>query len=402
MTIDLERARGETPAVRNLIHFNNAGASLMPEPVVDSVVNHLRLESQIGGYEASNRELAKIEDTYSAIATLLNCQREEIAIVENATRAWDMLFYSLPFKAGDRILTAGSEYCSNYIAYLQVKKKYGVAVEIIPDDEYGQVCVDALTNMIDERVKLISVTHVPSAGGLVNPAKEIGKVANAAGIPYLLDACQSVGQMPVDVKEIGCDFLSSTGRKYLRGPRATGFLFVKAERLQSLEPPFLDIHAADWTSKDSYQTRADARRFENWETNYATKIGLGVAVRYALGWGLDRIQQRVVCLAESLRAKLSNLPGVFVTDQGVNKCGIVCFAAPEHDLRPVQKALLDKNVNVHVSSGEANRLGLDSRGIKEVIRASVHYFNDEREVDSFCQSLSAVLMESQRRRVTPC
>jgi len=297
--IDVARARRETPGCEDVLHFNNAGAGLMPEPVLAAVIAHLQLEAHIGGYEAADRQVEAVEHVYDAAAQLFGCSRDEIAVVENATRAWDMAFYSLPLRPGDRILTAQAEYASNYIAYLQIARKTGVRVEAVPGDESGQLSVEALRTMIDEHVKLIAVTHVPTNGGLVNPAAAIGRVAREAGIPYLLDACQSVGQMPIDVAAIGCDMLSTTGRKYLRGPRGTGLLYVRRGFLDQLEPPFLDMHAATWTDRD---------RFERWEMTYAGKLGLGVAIDYALGLGLEAIQARVCSLAQALRAGLAAQP----------------------------------------------------------------------------------------------
>ena len=385
---DLARARRETPGCANVIHFNNAGAALMPQPVVDAVVGHLQLEAAIGGYEAKKREVEAVERVYEAAASLINCTPHEIAFIENATRAWDMAFYAIPLKSGDRILTAKSEYSSNYIAYLQVAQKTGAVVEVIPNDEHGQTSVDALRNMIDDRVKLISTTHVPTQGGLVNPAAAIGKVAREAGVLYLLDACQSVGQMPMDVKEIGCDILSTTGRKYLRGPRGTGFLFVRRELIEQLEPPFLDLHAATWVADDRYEIRGDARRFENWEMYYAGKAGLGVAIDYAMSWGLPPIWTRVRKLAEQLRSQLVALGSVTIHDLGIERCGIVTFNVKGIGAAEVQRRLAESHINVSVALEESSRLDLVERRLPELVRASVHYYNSEDEIERFCDAVA--------------
>lgn len=384
INFDLARARRETPGCENVLHFNNAGASLMPEPVLNAVVSHLQLEAAIGGYEAKNRELEAVEHVYDAAARLINCTPGEIAFIENATRAWDMAFYAIPFKAGDRILTAKCEYSSNYIAYLQMAQRTGAIVEAIPNDEHWQLSVAALRNMIDDRVKLISITHVPTQGGLVNPAVEVGAVAREAGVLYLLDACQSVGQMPMDVKEIGCDILSTTGRKYLRGPRGTGFLYVKRDLIEQLEPPFLDLHAATWVADDRYEIRSDARRFENWEMYYAGKVGLGVAIDYALSWDVPATWTRIRTLADLLRSQLTALGNVTIHDLGIERCGIVTFNVKGITAEEVQKRLAEMGINVSVSSVESGRLDLGERNIPQLVRASVHYYNSEDEIERFC------------------
>ncbi len=387
MPIDVGRARAETPGCANVIHFNNAGASLMPRPVVDTVLDHLRLEASIGGYEAQERVEPALEGVYDSIAALLGAHREEIAVVENGTRAWDMAFYSLPFNPGDRILTSAAEYASNYIALLHVARRTGATIDVVPGDPTGQVSVEALEGMIDSRVKLISLTHVPTNGGLVNPARAVGAVARRAGIPFILDACQSAGQMPLDVGEIGCDMLSANARKFLRGPRGIGFLYVRRGFLEGLEPPTLDTHAATWVSRDRYEIRPDARRFETYENSAALKLGLKAAVDYAMGWGIEAIRDRARSLASMLRQRLASLPGVTVRDLGAEKCAIVTFTVEGRAPEEIKRTLLARRINVTVTTAPMARLDMDARGLTSMVRASVHYYNTEDEIERFCAAL---------------
>lgn len=392
MTFDITRARAETPGTRHVMHFNNAGAGLMPAPVLDAVMAHLKLESEIGGYEAAAINQALRERTYQAVATLLNAEPDEIAIVENASVAWLMAFHAMlrHLKPGDKIITVEAEYASNYISYLQARETHGVDVVVAPSDASGSVDIKVLENLIDDRVKLISVTHVPTNGGLVNPVEAIGRIARAAGIYYLLDACQSAGQIPLDVEKIGCDALSVTGRKYLRGPRGTGFLYVRKSRIAELEPTFLDLHAARWTSRDTFEILPTAKRYENWEFSIAGVIGLGVAVDYALDWGMEAIHQRVTGLAGTLRGSLAGIPGVTVTDIGDEKCGITTFTKAGVASLEIKAALAKKRINVSVSGRGSTLIDMDKRGLADVVRASVHYYNDEDEIARLCEAVDAL------------
>lgn len=388
---DFHRARRDTRACNELLHFNNAGASLMPAPVSDSLRAYIREEELGGGYETAEAQAGALDNFYTASAKLLNCDETEIGFIENATRAWDMVFYAFEFAPGDRILTTVSEYGSNVIAYLQQARRYGVEVVFIPDDAHGQIDTKALEAAIDERTKLISISHIPTGGGLVNPAAEVGGIARSANVPYLLDACQSVGQLPLDVEQLGCTMLTGTGRKYLRGPRGTGLLYVRQDWIERLQPPLLDQHAAVLTSASTYEIRGDAKRFENWEQPFAGKAALGVAIDYALSWGLDSIWDRVQSLATTLRSQLSALDGVTVVDQGQTQCGIVTFTVDSKSATDIMAALRVRRINVSVSSGSGNLVSYDRRGLKETVRASVHYFNTDDEIERFVEVLDSLI-----------
>jgi selenocysteine lyase/cysteine desulfurase len=386
----LDRLRRDTPLEAGRIHLNNAGSSIMPTPVADAVLGHLRREMAIGGYEAAAEAQPRLEALYDSLARLLNCHPDEIAFVENATRAWDMAFYSLPFKAGDRILTAEAEYASNVIAYLQMAKNRGVVLDVVPNDESGQISVEALARMIDERTKLIAISHVPSQGGLVHPAADVGRIARAAGVPFLLDACQSVGQMPVDVEALGCDMFSGTGRKFLRGPRGTGFLYVRRAWIEKLEPPFLDLHAATWTVRGTYEVRSDARRFENWESYIAGRLGLAAAADYALAIGLPAIRERVYALAARLREDLAAIPRVRVHDLGRERCGIVTFTIDGLTCAEVKAVLASERINCSVAPAEYARFDFGRRGLTDAVRVSPHYFNTDAELNRFIEVVGGI------------
>ncbi len=379
--IDLDRIRAETPATACRAYLHNAGAALMPAPVLAAQIHHLELEAEIGGYAAAARESERLEGVYDSVARLLNAAPDEIALVENATVAWQMAFYSQKFRPGDRILTAEAEYAANYVAFLQMVRRTGAEIAVVPSDKTGALDTAALEAMIDERVKLIAVTWVPTNGGLTNPAAEIGRIARRHGIPYLLDACQAIGQLPVDVRAIGCDMLSATGRKFLRGPRGTGFLYVRRALLEGMEPPVIDHYAAPWVARGEYRLRDDARRFETWENNYAARAGLGVAVDYALAVGLDAIAARNRMLAGRLREGLARIPGAVVRDLGREPSAIVSFTLEGQDPRRFVARAEAAGITIGASDAASTRIDAEKRGLSSVVRASPHYYNTEMEID---------------------
>ena len=380
--IDVARVRADTPGCHDVAHFNNAGAALPTREVLDTVIEHLELEARVGGYMAADLVADRSTAVYASVASLVGASADEVALVENATRAWDMVAYALgaSFSPGDRVLTSQAEYASNVIGLLQLAARTGASVEVVPDDDSGQLSVDALASMLDERVRLVAMSWIPTQGGLVNPAAAVGAVTRAAGVPYLLDACQAVGHLPIDVGTLGCDFLSATGRKYLRAPRGTGLLYVREDWIERLDPPFLDVHAAQWAPGDRVVARADARRFESWERSVANQLGLGAAVDYALALGLEAIHDRVVGLAVALREQLAPIPGLALHDRGVERCGIVTFAVDGVDEYELAASLRAQQINISVSTIDFARYDFEARGLTAVARASVHYYNTDDEL----------------------
>jgi len=379
--MDIEAIRRDTPGTANRVHLNNAGAALLSRRTLRTMTAHLELEAAIGGYEAADRERDRIDATYANIARLIGGDPDEVALFDNSTHAWNAAFYSMTFAPGDRILTGRAEYGSNVLAYLQIARRTGAEVVVVPNDESGQLDTSALSELIDDRTRLVGVSHVPTSGGLVNPAAEIGRVCRAAVVPFLLDATQSVGQFPVDVAELGCDMLTATGRKFLRGPRGTGFLWVRREALDHLEPYVSEIASATWDGKRGFTWRDGARRFETWEVSYANALGLSTAVEQALEIGMEDIGMRAIELGTLLRDRLDALPGVTTYDLGLQRCAIVTAKVDGVSTADVAAALGARGVNVTTTVAAHTQFDTEDRGVHPLVRLSPHYYNTEAELD---------------------
>lgn len=387
--LDHQRVRDETPGVGSgAVFLDSAGSSLPPRVVTDTVVAHLQREAQIGGYRAASERLDDLARVKEVIAELINATPSGIALSDSATRAWADFFYSVPLRAGDRILLSGADYASNAIAALQYARSHGATVEYIPSDAHGQLDLDAMAKMIDERVALVSLLHAPTNGGLVNPVAEATTLAHSVGALVLLDACQSAGQLPLDVDTLGVDALSVTGRKWLRGPRGTGFLYIRPELAMSMEPGRLDLHSAQWVSAEEYQLLPDARRFEFWEHDTAARLGLGAAVRYLLDLGQANVYTAVEERASYLRDALTETPGVTLRDLGVERSGIVSFTVDAIDPVQVRDRLADQDITVTVSRRGSTLMDMTARSLDAVVRASPHYFVAFDELDRFVAAVA--------------
>jgi cysteine desulfurase/selenocysteine lyase len=390
-SIDISDVRADTPGCEHVIHFSNAGSSLPTSQALEAQIDYLRLEASSGGYEAMADAASNLDNFYSAAGALLNCSPHEVSFVSGASEAWWRAFLAVDLKPGDRVLVGSTEFQSAPFGLMQARNR-GVVVDVIPNTRTGQVDVSALESMLDGSVKLVGLTQIAMSNGLVNPAAQVGAIVAQSDALYLLDACQAVGQMPVDVKDIKCDFLTATGRKWMRGPRGTGMLYVRDSIVGDLiDPVFVHGRSALWDSTNTYRPLAGSARFELGEANHSGKVGLGVAIDYALRLGLDAIADRVGSLADQMRIQLEMVPDVRVTDIGPDLCGIVTFTTEALPVSEVSHELRQRGINTSSPGASNSRWMFESMGVDEIVRASPHYYNTEEEVDVFVRALREVL-----------
>ena len=390
--IDIEKIRAETPGIDFSTHLLACGSSLMPQRVVDVILEHTQLEALMGGYEAESKKIDDLNKIYEVVAEHIGANSNEIALMENSTVAWSHAFYALPLKSGSRILTSEAEYAANYVAFLQRAKRDNLTIDIIPSDQNGTLDTNALEAMVDERVGLIAISWIPTNGGLVNPAEGVGKVAKKYNIPYLLDACQAAGQMQIDVNKIQCDFLSATGRKFLRGPRGTGFLYINEKWLGTIEPVMIDHFGAPWVEKNFYELREDARRFETWENSYALRAGLGEAIKYAEEIGIDLIHERVQLLAKFNRDLLSDIKNIQLRDIGSEQCGIISFSIDEkNDPKEIVDQMSEAGFAIGLVDPESTLIDSERRNLPTLLRMAPHYYNTEDEIEKAVKQVSLLL-----------
>jgi len=390
---DLARWRTDTPGCTGLVHLNNAGAALVPRPVRDAVLGHLALEEELGGYEAAEAQVEPIRRGYADVARLLGANPRNIALVQNSTVAFAQAISAFDLASGDVIVTSRSDYASNQIMYLSLARRRGVEVVRAPDAPEGGVDPEAVRKLVARRrPALVALTWIPTNSGLVQPVEAVGRICREADVPYLIDGCQAVGQMPLDVGRLHCDYLAATARKFLRGPRGLGFLYVSDRILGAGAHPLLvDMHGATWTDTDAFELTPDARRFETWEFAHALVLGLGAAAHYALEVGLDTARDRARELAEYARGRLATVPGVRVLDRGPELCAIVTVAVAGRDTTDIKLELRRRGINTSSPHREDAVIDMDEKRAGSALRISPHYYNTREEVDIAVEALGEVV-----------
>lgn len=390
MALDIKIIRENTPGLESGIYLDNAGASLVPRQVLTVIKDHLDLESNVGGYVAQEQQLKRLENVYESLSRLLGGKADEFALTSNASDSWGRAFYSVPMKAGDNVVTAYNEYCSNYVAFLHRAKRDGIEIRVARPDENHALDTKHLEGLIDDKTKLIAISHVPSSSGQINPVAEVGKIAKAAGVLYLLDACQSIGQLPVNVSDIGCDMLAGTSRKFLRGPRGVGFMYVSSQALSKLEPVMMSNQSAMWTASNQMDVRGDTRVFEAWERSVAVQLGFGAALDYLHSIDSTAAMERTIELGEYLRQKLEGVEGITIADPAGPRAAIVTFEMAGRDPVEVKATLAQQKIAVNVASVVHTRLDLEARGIDSLLRASPQYYTLHGEIDRFVEAIACL------------
>ena len=390
---ELARWRADTPGSERVIHLNNAGAALQPAAVRDAVLRHLELEQEIGGYEAADARVDALRDAYQAVGRLIGASERNVAMQQNSTVAFAQAFAAFDLRRGDLILTSRADYASNQIMYLALSRRVGVEVVRAPDAPEGGIDPQAVRELIRRRrPTLLALSWIPTNSGLVQPAEPIGEICREADIPYILDACQAVGQMPVDVGRLHCDYLAAATRKFMRGPRGVGFLYVSDRALEAGAYPLtVDMHGADWTDPETFALKPDARRFEQWEISHALVLGAGAAAGYALEVGIGKARERSWGLAASVRERLAEMDGIRVLDRGRSLCAIATAELGGRNAEQVKLALRARGINTSSPLREDAVIDMDEKRAASAIRISPHYYNTADEIDRALAALAEVL-----------
>ncbi len=381
---DVSRWRSDTPGCLRRHHLNNAGAALPPRVVTEAVQAHLALEAEIGGYEAAAAARAPIDAAYRSLAALIRTKPRNIAVASSATAAYAQALASFDFARGDVILTTAADYLSNRLMFEALAARAGVRVIEAADLPAGGVDPASVRALIaSERPRLVALTWIPTFSGMVQRAADVGAECAAAGVPYLIDGCQAVGQIDVDVNDLRCDFMAATARKFLRGPRGIGFLYVSDAALaRGAHPLLVDMRGANWPAPGNYDLYDGARRFEQWEQPLALVLGMAAAARYATDAGVARTAARAHALAADARARLGAIPGIRALDRGEQLSAIATFECAGIDAATLVRALRERGVNVSAQGRDENMVALQRVGAESLLRVSPHYYTDASDLDA--------------------
>lgn len=374
------------------VHLNTAGAALPAPGVLVAMAGHLALEERLGPYEAEQRRTEELTGAvYARLAELLGAGADEIALFSSGTDAWCRTVCQLRIPRGSRIWATRYEYAGNLIALQRVARASGCTLEVIPCLPDGDLDLEWIRASLDERVALVSVVHMPSGAGVVLPVELVGALLAAAGSSavYIVDACQTAGQLPLDVRAIGAHALTGAGRKFLRGPRGSGFAYLRADLQDRIDPWWYDLHVAQARSLDEHRvTDRTACRFETAERSNAVVLGLLAAVEYTLSGPGGPAAEVMAALLEAV----ITIPGIRLLAPRPVPAAIVSFVHESCAAERIVAGLAADGITGWVAHGEHTPLYLAADGISEFVRISVHHYTTMADIELFRRSLRRATM----------
>lgn len=372
------------------IYLNNAGAGLMANETYEAVASYLHLERKLGAYCVATQKKVLLETFYTNAAQIINASSPtEIAFMDSASRGWNMVIYGSQLHAGDKIVTLSSEFGTNLIILFDYAKQINATVRVVQCNEQGEFSIDEIEDELRNGAKLVAISHTAAQGSIVNPVEEIGRLAKKYGAIYVVDGCQAVGQFSVDVQKIQCDAYVTTGRKWLCGPRGTGFLYIKDFSL--FRTPQLDLASAYLVFDDDFNVkgvnvRKDARQFELWERSYANMLGLATALDICLKQGIDNISARIQVLANKLRLSAQTNPNFHLLGKPVSISGVLGFYLKDYSKEEeLKNVFIRHNIGISMMSDWDCPLYFPKNGATQIFRLSPHYYSDFSSIEKVCK-----------------
>jgi len=390
---DVHEVRADFPLLsKGVIYFDNAATSLTPRQVVDAMARYLlecRANVGRGSYRLAIEATSMYEEVRKKVAKFIGAEATEVAFVKNATEAINLVAMGLRWRKGENVVTTALEHHSNMLPWIRAARLYGLELRFVRPRGDGTLAIEDFEELVDERTKVVAVAHVSNVLGTISPVKEIAKIAKSKGALFLVDAAQSAPHMPINVKELGCDFLAFSAHK-MCGPPGAGVLYAR-DGVQ-LDPLAVGGGTVADASLDGYKLLDRPHALEAGTPPIGDVIGLGAAIDYLSRLGLENVMKHELKLAKKLRELLIEVPDVKVHGPEEPQTGIVSFSV--RDVKAEDVALALGNLNICVRAGFHCAIPLVRDVLGErlgVVRASLYLYNTEEEVEKFVDSLRGVV-----------
>lgn len=390
MDFSINQIRQNTPGCLDKIFINSAGSSLMSKEVVQISKDYMDMEADIGGYDVMANHYEDFNLFYLEASKLINANPRNMAFAISATDAYSKVLYSFKWTEKDVILTTKDDYVSNIISFIHINRRFGSQIKFVDCLDSGDLDYEDLARKLEQyKPTIFALTHIPTSAGTIHDAEKAGEICANFDTYYLLDACQSIGQLDVDVRKIKCDFLTVTGRKFLKAPRGTGFLYVANHILDTdMGPLCIDLAGSTWDSETSFKFGSEAKRFEFWEKNYSNFLGLTQAIREINEIGIEKIAAYNKMLSGYFRNELEQVDGLKIYDHGSLKGNIITWKIPGLKQSEISKLFHERRVIFSFSSNTSALYDLNKKGEEWLVRFSPHFFNTTEEADQVGEILS--------------